>query len=300
MKKILITGASGFLGTQLTALLRSSYRVTGIYHQYKPAPQPGVKFIQLNLNEPEAVEQVLQIEAPDCILHLAAISNASFCEEFPFESYQLNVYATVALAQYAQSKAIPMLFASTDMVFNGTGAPYGPEDFPFPILQYGSQKQQAEDFLLNDFGQHYIIRMPLLFGFPRKGANNFFSQTLSLLGQQQPIQAFTDQYRSMMSVQTACQWLLHSLEHALKKGAERVLHVGSVEQLSRFEFCKTTAQVFGLDQSLVQGVLQEDLEITPPRPANTCMDIQQSIDVLGYTPPSVRQQLEHLYVEYKS
>jgi dTDP-4-dehydrorhamnose reductase len=300
MKKILVTGASGFVGTNLTGLLSTSYKVTGIYHRRKPTPQPGVKFIKLNLNESKNLEKVLQTEAPDCILHLAAISNASFCEEYPFESYQLNVYATVALAQYAQAKAIPMLFASTDMVFNGTGAPYEPNDFPFPILQYGSQKQQAEDFLLNDFGRHYIIRLPLLFGFPRKGASNFFSKTLSLLGQQLPIQAFTDQYRSMMSVQTACLWLLHSLRYALNEGEERVLHVGSIEQLSRFEFCKLMAQIFGFNQQLVQGVLQEELEIIPARPANTSMDIQQSIDVLGYTPPSVKEQLQQLYSIYKS
>ena len=74
------------------------------------------------------------------------------------------MHASTALAQQAQKMDIPLIFTSTDLVFNGSNPIYTETDFPYPLSQYGKQKNEAEEALLADFDNTIVCRLPLLFG----------------------------------------------------------------------------------------------------------------------------------------
>ena len=101
MKKILVTGASGFLGYHLLAQLSKNYIVEGVYYRQK-FHFPSVKWHKINLLEEKDLEKSLQIIRPDAIIHAAAISNPNACEEHVTLSHYINVYATVSIAQYCK------------------------------------------------------------------------------------------------------------------------------------------------------------------------------------------------------
>ena len=162
--KLLLTGASGFLGWHICQQIPPQFEVHGVYYRQNYAHQQ-VHWHKCNLLEEKDLSKMFNELKPDIVVHAAAIANANFCEEHPALSYHVNVYSTIALAELCEAANIPLLFISSDLVFNGNNAPYEEEDFPFPISRYGEQKLAAEEALLDDFKKTMVCRLPLLFGF---------------------------------------------------------------------------------------------------------------------------------------
>ncbi|MGH1335237.1 MAG: SDR family oxidoreductase [Aureispira sp.] len=297
-KKLLVTGASGFLGHTLCPILASNYNITGTYFRNLPV-QEEVEWLRINLLETKKIGLLVKEYQPDAILHLAAISNTTFCEQHPALSHHINVYTTVALAEAAAASQIPLLYTSTDLVFNGNSAPYEENDFPYPLSQYGQQKQMAEDLLLADFEQTLILRLPLLFGqAPAYGAN-FYQKSIAQLREGESILAFTDEYRSMLSTKAVSAGIAQAVAYALEestswKEKERVFHLGATKAYSRHEFMTIAAQVLGLDEQLIEPSLQETAPYAHTRPADVRMNSQLAQKILDFTPPDLTTQLQQI------
>lgn len=295
--KVFLTGASGFLGWNFSKKWLNEYVLSGTFFRNCPSEIP-IDWIRINLLETKQLIRLVKEKKPDIIVHLAAISNANFCEQHPALSHHINVYTTIALAEVAQELGIPLIFSSTDLVFNGNSAPYEEEDFCYPLSQYGTQKQMAEEAILGDYENSFVGRLPLMFGFTPHYTQNFFTHTLLQLQQNQTVQAFTDEYRTMVSAEVASEWLHRYIEYSLDStisNKEKLLHLGGSESQSRYDFAVLTAQKFHLDSSLILPTLQKDLDLIPPRPADVSLDSALASKTLLYKAPALEQQLESLY-----
>ncbi|MCH2023516.1 MAG: SDR family oxidoreductase [Saprospiraceae bacterium] len=296
--KVLITGSSGFLGWNFCKKFQNVYNLVGTYFRHQPKDL-NIDLVHINLIETPLISDLILQSKPDVVIHLAAIANSAYCEDHPALSHHVNVYATLALAKATALQKIPMIFASTDLVFNGNAAPYKEDDFCFPLSQYGIQKQMAEESLLTDFEHVIIARFPLMFGFTPIYTHNFFSSSLQKLQEADSINAFTDEFRSMISSEVAGQWIQRLIEYSLstKPGdRERIFHVGGVDYLSRYDFAMKMAEVFKLDTNLIIPTLQKDLNLIPQRPEDVCLNSSLAISVLGYTPIDIDEQLNYLYL----
>lgn len=295
-KTILLTGASGFLGSTLCRHLTRQYRVVGTYYRQRPVDRSEVEWQRINLMDLDAATQLVETVQPDAILHLAAITNTTFCQEHPAMSHHINVYLTVALAEAAARQGIPLLFASTDLVFNGTSAPYAEEDFTHPLSQYGQQKQLAEELLLSDFEQTLVGRLPLLFGNSLAFGQNFFVSSVAALKEGESIYAFEDEQRSMISTDTASAWWVRALAYALDGNdwtqKERLLHLSSTEGASRYDFMVQVATHLGVDSALVQRGSQQQAPYPKTRPADVRLDNGLARKLFQYTPPTLAAQLQ--------
>ena len=178
--KILVTGASGFLGWNFCQAFSKQYDIVGTYFRNQP-DDLAIEWVRINLLETPQIIKLIKKEQPDLVVHLAAISNAAFCEQHPALSHHINVYTTIALAEASKTVGIPMIFASTDLVFNGNSAPYAEDDFCYPLSQYGQQKQMAEETLLGDFDHVFVARFPVLFGAAPVYSHNFFTIVVYLI-----------------------------------------------------------------------------------------------------------------------
>jgi dTDP-4-dehydrorhamnose reductase len=284
MQKLLITGASGFLGWNLCQVARSQWDVCGLYHQHE-IEIAGVRLDRVDLTDLESLAVTIDRIAPDAIIHLAAASSPNFCQQQPELANRINVTASQALAQISATAKIPLVFTSTDLVFDGTQAPYLETDPVAPINIYGQQKVAAEQAILATDERAVICRMPLMFGNAPPTATSFIQPWLKALTAGQKLQLFVDEFRTPVSATTAAKGLLMAL-----KFAPGIIHFGGSERISRYEFGKLMAAVFGCDRSLLSPISQQDLAMAAPRAADVSLDSTKAIS-LGYELPSLREEL---------
>jgi len=290
--KILVTGASGFLGWHFCRLFAEDYTIVGTHFRNQPEDLPAVEWQKINLLESAKIKTYIQEIQPAAVLHFAAISNAAFCEEHPALSHHINVYTTTTLAEVTKAVDIPMLFTSSDLVFNGQSPPYAEDDFTYPISQYGSQKQMAEDILLQEFEHTTVVRLPLLFGIPPHYTNNFFNQSIKKLGHAEDVHAFEDEFRTPLSASEAARWLQRITQYLLdQKLTERLLHIGSDTAVSRYQLLLQTAKIFGLPTETLIPTQQADLDLIPPRPQNVSLENSLAKSSTDFEPSTIEKQI---------
>ena len=286
MKKLLVTGVSGFLGWHVAHHKQDDYELLGIYSQTKPELE-NIQLTSLNLTDYKAVRNFLEKNQPEAILHLAANSNPNNCEQNE-SSNNINVTTTINLARWAAKSNIPFLFTSTDLVFDGKNAPYSESSATNPIMVYGKQKLEAEQKVLDIYPNATIARMPLMYGTPSNGLG-YMNAWIRNLKEGKKVFCFTDEYRTTTSGNDAAAGLFLLLE----KNQSGIFHLGGRERISRFDFAQKMAEVFFLPKALIIPSLQKDVQMPAKRPADVSL-VSSKAYALGFNPGSVVEELKKL------
>ena len=287
MKKLLVTGVSGFLGWNLCQLAKQEWQVYGTYFS-KLVDIPGVNLAKVDLRDFQELKRLFEEIKPAAVIHTAAQSNPNFCQTHPEESYLINVTASLNIARLCRDYSIPCAFTSTDLAFNGLNPTYRETDPVSPINHYGEQKVLAEQGMLELNPTTAICRMPLMFGIAPTGATSFIQPFIKVLREGKELSLFTDEFRTPVSSQTAASGLLLALEKV-----EGIIHLGGKERVSRYEFGRLMADVLKLPQEKLKGCLQKDVQMAAPRPSDVSLDSSKAF-ALGYQPLSLREELELL------
>ncbi len=165
-QRVLITGATGFVGLRLHKDLRYIFQVIGTYRGVTPLTQ-GVDWIEFNA-ETDSVLEMIDKTHPDFLVHLLALSRTEICAKQPETAKDINTRLTLELGTAAQERGIPFLFTSTDQVFDGMRGGYSEEDPPHPQGVYARTKVDAEAGLGKIFektpGLLTILRLALSYG----------------------------------------------------------------------------------------------------------------------------------------
>lgn len=287
MKKLLVTGASGFLGWNICRVAASQWEVYGTYNS-KAVEIPGVNIIQLDVANFQALKIVIEQIKPTAIIHAAAQSKPNYCELNPDETYPINVTASVNLAGLCADYSISCAFTSTDLVFNGLNPPYKETDPVSPVSIYGEQKVAAERGMLERNPNIAVCRMPLMFGKASPHAGSFIQGFIQGLKAGKELKLFTDEYRTSVSATTAAKGLLLAVEKA-----RGILHLGGKERMSRYDFGRLMAEIFELPIEKIKPCLQQDVQMPASRPPDVSLDSSKAFK-LGYQPLLMREELEAL------
>ena len=262
--RIVVTGASGQLGSYLLEELIRSDRHTAIpWSGRTAATSPGTELRPVDLTDPAALDVALADADPDVVLHAAAMSAAEAVRQNPQEGWKVNVEGTAALADWCRRHDRRLVFTSTDMVFDGTRGWYGEEDAPSPILAYGRTKAAAEPFV-RAVPRGLVVRVGLLFGPSRIGRGSFFDRAIASLREGKPQTFFEDEYRTPLDYATAARALIRLAETDVRG----IVHLAGRERLSRFQLMRRAARALGLDADLVRANRRDDVNLTEPRPAD--------------------------------
>lgn len=189
-EKILITGASGFVGSRVTEYLQDKYTLLTPSHA------------ELDITSAEAIERYIQIHRPEVILHLAAISNTGYCEEHPDESLIVNVISVENIARSAAKHNAKLIFFSSDQIYNGN-LELGLlcEDIPTaPENNYGRHKKLAEELALNICPDCVALRATWMYDLERPGMKthgNFVINMQKAADTGTPIRLATREYRGI-------------------------------------------------------------------------------------------------------
>lgn len=133
--KLLVTGASGFLGRRAAAYLMScGHEVLTPRHA------------RLEITDAASVRDWFREHRPEGVIHTAAVSDTGLCQRKPEWSEAINVTGCVNLAESCREYGSKLVLCSSDQVYFGSPSP-GPhreDDILVPPNVYGSQKLRAE------------------------------------------------------------------------------------------------------------------------------------------------------------
>ncbi|AZI42071.1 NAD(P)-dependent oxidoreductase [Deinococcus psychrotolerans] len=201
--KILITGGSGRLGTELRDLIPDSV-----------APSSA----ELNLTDAHSVLEAVRREQPDIIVHTAAYTNVGGAEKERAKCWAVNVEGTRHIAQAANQVGAKLVHISTDYVFDGQTGNYSESDTPGPVVNYYSLTKLVAEEAARAAGSHLIIRTSFR---PRKFAY--------------PV-AFSDVFTGQDYVDIIAPEIALAVRHALEISDE-VLHIAT-ERKSVYELAR--------------------------------------------------------------
>lgn len=290
MKKLLITGASGFLGWHICELAKQEWEIYGTYLSH-PLEIPDIKMLKANLTNFQEVKRIFNDVKPEAVIHTAAHSQPNFCQTNPKESHAINVTPSCNIAGLCAENSIPCAFTSTDLVFDGLNAPYGETASVCPVNVYGEQKVMAEAAMLERYPMTAVCRMPLMFGAETPTAKSFIQPFIQTLQAEKELNLFIDEFRTPVSGTTAAKGLLLALEKV-----NGIIHLGGKERISRYDFGQLLVEVFQLPATKLKSCRQQDVKMAAPRPGDVSLDSSKAF-ALGYQPLSLREELEELGIK---
>jgi len=284
---IMVTGASGLLGANLTLeLVRQGRRVVALYGRH-PIALEGASCAACDLMDRAAMAKLLSASTPSLIVHCAAATDLDWCETHPQEAMRINAEAAGGLASLARVAGAGFVYISTDAVFDGVSGGYVETDPVSPTNWYARSKLAGEEAVRGEMPAALVLRVNI-YGWNLQAKNSLAEWILRRLEQGELVPGFCDTTFAPVLVNDTTEWVLHLAE----SGCSGIYHVASADHSSKYEFARSIAAVFRLDASLVRESLLQESSLSVPRPRNTWLRTDKIAASLGQPMPTIRQGLE--------
>lgn len=230
----------------------------------------------LDINDSEAMKAVIEELHPWGIVNAAGYVNVDKAEEDAEICMNVNCHGAAALSSLCKANSIRFLSFSTDLVFDGEeNHLYMESDPVHPLNVYGESKAMAEKMILQYNEEALIVRTSSFFG-PWDDAN-FISTTLEALSEDQPVKAAADVYMTPTYVPD----LVHACLDLLLDEESGIIHITNGETISWAQLAKRAAVMAGYDVSMIQEVLQQQMNWKAKRPAYSALGSERYLGMPG-------------------
>jgi dTDP-4-dehydrorhamnose reductase len=263
--RVLVVGASGFVGNVLYKLFLRDGEAYGSYHS---SPVEGL--VKLDMTDAAAVQDMIGAIRPDVIIHPAANPNVEFCEEHAEETRRINVEGSRNIINAARDVGAKYVFFSSDYVFDGINGPYAEDDTPNPVSEYGKQKLEVEKIIQSTLTDYLIIRITVVYGWERHG-KNFVMGLIKNLSGGKTMKVPCDQVGSPTYVNNMAQ----VVKELIEKGKTGIYHVAGSDIMDRYTFALKAAEIFDLDKDLLIPVKTAELGQKAKRPLQAGMRLEK-------------------------
>jgi len=266
-KKILITGASGLLGANLVRHYAPKSNCTGWYAT-NPIHFEDAKTEQIDLIEHSSVAHALRRIQPEIIIHCASASEVDWNENNPTQSKAINEDVPKFLAKESIGLRSKFIFISSPFIFNGKEGNYREGDTPGPLNTYARGKLNAEISILKSNPNSLIIRA-CFYGYSPSGNHSILEWILGQASKNQKIPGFTDSYFSPINVYD----LAECLDSAISSNVKGILHLGSINTVSKYEFIRMVLHNYGYRRDLLKPITVDGASLHVRRPRDSSLDI---------------------------
>lgn len=270
----LITGANGQLGTELCYLLDDM----GLKYE-------ATTLDNLDITNQQQVFETLRRVQPSHIIHCAAYTAVDKAEEEGRElNYKVNVDGTRYLATAAKELGIPLVYISTDYVFDGNLADgeYLVDSPTNPMNEYGKAKLQGEEVVRDLLSNYYIIRTSWVFG---KYGHNFVYTMRRLAKERPQLTIVNDQYGRPTWTRTLAEFVVFLLQNQSPYG---IYHLSNDDACTWYEFAREILKDTDVE---VLPVTSAEFPQKAYRPKHSVMSLQKA-KRLGFTIPTWRDALQ--------
>ncbi len=274
--RVLITGASGMLGSDLAPALAGG--------GFEVAPRPRS---DLDVTSAEEIGRAFRDVRPQFVVNCAAFTRVDACETDP-ASFAVNADAVALLAAACERYSARLVQISTDFVFDGAkGSPYTEADEPAPLSAYGRGKRAGEEAALRSPGA-LVVRASWLFG---RGGWNFVEAILRQADEGKAEIPVVDDQRGRP---TATADLAQGILALLVAGATGIFHFANRGEVTWFEYATEVLLLAGHDGSRLTPTTTAALGRPAARPLYSVLDTSKYEGVTGRTIRHFREPL----VEY--
>jgi len=232
--RTVVFGAKGQLGRDLVARFRQEGEVL------------GVDLPEVDIADARAVESVVQAFRPDRVINAAAYTDVEGAEDDEGGAFRVNEAGARHVAVAAAEHLIPVVYYSTDYVFDGTKqSPYEPDDPIMPLCVYGRSKAAGEAATQSANPRHFIVRTAWLYG---PGGNNFVEKILRGAASRPILKVVSDEVGSPTHT-----WDLAEATVALCRTADfGVYHAVNAGACSRDAFARAVLKCAGSEAAVVE------------------------------------------------
>lgn len=273
--KILVTGVKGQLGYDVVKALES--------RGYQPV---GVDREEMDLMNNNMIQNFIMNLKPEAIIHCAAYTAVDQAEEEVEICYQINAEAVKVIAECAKTLDIPMIYISTDYVFDGTKASeYVETDIPNPINVYGASKLKGEQYVQQLLEKFYIVRISWVFGI---NGNNFIKTMQRLGNEHDELNIIHDQVGSP----TYTAHLAPLLVDMIETDQYGIYHATNEGYCSWYEFADEIFKQSQLDVML-HPITTDQYKTKAKRPLNSKMSKQKLSDYGFHRLPTWQEALKN-------
>lgn len=272
--KILVTGVRGQLGYDVVQ--EGESRGLDMF---------GTDVDNMDITNAGQVKQVIEAYKPDAVVHCAAYTAVDAAEDNQELCRKINVDGTRNIAEVCRDLDIPMMYFSTDYIFDGQGENFWKEDDPKkPLNVYGQTKYEGELAVQKLVKKHFILRISWVFGV---NGNNFIKTMLRVGPQRGEVGVVADQIGSPTYTYDLAKLAIDMIQTD-KYGAYHVTNEGIC---SWYEFACEIFKQAGLDVK-VNPLTTAEYPAKAARPSNSRMSKDKLINAGFKMLPSWQDALE--------
>ncbi len=270
VRKILITGSSGMLGSDLCPMLEKNHEIIGLdIIDPKKGCEPK-RFYKANIVDFCEIEKVFAKEKPDFVIHTVAWTDVDGCQLDPVKAHNINVEGLYNLVIILSRVKVPLIFISTDFVFAGErNTPYVEDDAPMPLSVYGMTKYKGEEIIKGVLKKYAIVMTSWLYG---KNGKNFVDTIITKARETGKLKVVNDQVGSPTYTKDLTLGLKGLIDRFDFKRGE-IFHVSNSGSCSWYEFAlEILKNVPGSENIAVEPIGSEELARPAKRPRFSVLD----------------------------
>lgn len=294
-KKILLTGATGFIGRHLLESWKDrDYRILAIATNTAPIIHLVNDNVQLkDLDIVDEINMAILFEKyrPDVVIHTAGMSKPNECETDKESAFETNVLATKNIAECSKKHNSHFIFLSTDMVFNHRFPSKETDDYT-PVNYYGETKALAEKEIIKSGCFFTILRIIFVYGKQLEAQRNTFLHWVKdSLHSEKQIFAYTDQQRNLLLVDDLCK----TINFIITNKQEGIYHLAGEEVFTPYSLAIAVAEYLQLNKKLIVGVTDKERPEVAKRANIAELNTEKARQELGFVSTGFQETLKEIF-----
>ncbi len=280
MKTVLVTGASGQLGSCIKRLSKAEDSIDWLFMDSS----------EIDITSQCDLEECFKSKRIDYCINTAAYTNVEKSESEQEKALKINADAVKNLAKICKKNRTVLIHISTDYVFDGkTGRPYLETDSTNPINVYGASKLKGETYIQANMNEYFIFRTSWLFS---EFGHNFYKTILKKAAENAILNITTEQTGTPTNANHLAQLVLKLIRE--KNSDYGLYHFSNLGETTWYGFAE---EILRVSNNLEKIKLNKDnsYKTIAARPRYSVLDKQKLIKTLKFTPVPWEEAVRDVY-----